>query len=69
MRYTRCALMPMILLACFCATARAASAKPLQVLFVGNSLTHVGNLLAVLESLASSNGKSLQAGMIVKGGR
>jgi hypothetical protein len=48
--------------------ASAASEKPLQVLFVGNSLTYVGNLPAVLESLASSNGKSLQAGMLVKGG-
>jgi len=48
--------------------ARAADEKPLHILFVGNSLTYVGNLPAVLESLASSNGKSLQADMIVKGG-
>lgn len=52
----------------FASSAGAATPKPLQVLFVGNSLTYVGNLPAVLESLASSNGKSLQADMIVKGG-
>lgn len=52
----------------FASGAGAATPKPVQVLFVGNSLTYVGNLPAVLESLASSNGKPLQAGMLVKGG-
>lgn len=46
----------------------AAPPKRLQVLFAGNSLTYVGNLPAVLESLAASSGKALQADMIVKGG-
>ena len=52
----------------FANSAVAAATKPLQVLFVGNSLTYVGNLPAVMEALAASNGKSLQADMIVKGG-
>lgn len=68
MRNTRYALILAALLACLCATAGAAGKKPLRVLFVGNSLTYVGNLPAVLESLASSNAKPLQADMLVKGG-
>lgn len=56
-------------LLCTCvAIADAAVPKPVQVLFVGNSLTYVGNLPAVLEALAADNGKSLQADMLVKGG-
>jgi hypothetical protein len=38
------------------------------LLFVGNSLTYVGNLPAVLDALAASNKKPLQSDMIVKGG-
>lgn len=52
----------------FASGASAAASKPLQVLFVGNSLTYVGNLPGVVEALAADNGKSLQVGMIVKGG-
>ncbi len=52
----------------FASVAVAAPPKHIQVLFVGNSLTYVGNLPAVLEALAASNGESLQADMIVKGG-
>jgi len=48
--------------------AMAAPPKTLHVLFVGNSLTYVGNLPAVLEALAAGGGKSLQAEMLVKGG-
>lgn len=68
MRNAHCAFTLAVLLACFCATARAAAPKTLHILFVGNSLTYVGNLPAVLESLAASNGKSLQADVIVQGG-
>lgn len=68
MRNTRYALILATLLACFCATARAASEKPLQILFVGNSLTYVGNLPAVLQALAAWNGHELQPDMLVKGG-
>jgi hypothetical protein len=53
----------------FAAMVSAAAPKqPVHVLFVGNSLTYVGNLPAVLEALATDNGKSLQADMLVKGG-
>ena len=52
----------------FANSAGAAAPQPLRVLFVGNSLTYVGNLPAVVEALAANNGKSLQADMIVKGG-
>jgi hypothetical protein len=52
----------------FANNAGAAAPKPLEVLFVGNSLTYVGNLPAVVEALAADNGKSLHADMIVKGG-
>jgi hypothetical protein len=68
MRSTRYVLVLAAILACFCSMARATGGTPLRVLFVGNSLTYVGNLPAVLESLASSNGKPLKADMIVKGG-
>jgi hypothetical protein len=44
------------------------SHSTLKVLFVGNSLTYVGNLPAVLDALAASNGKSIQSDMLVKGG-
>lgn len=42
--------------------------SPVRLLFVGNSLTYVGNLPAVLDALAASNKKPLQSDMIVKGG-
>lgn len=48
--------------------AGAATRQSVHVLFVGNSLTYVGNLPAVLEALAADNGKPLQADMLVKGG-
>lgn len=68
MRHARYALILAALLACLCTMARAADEKPLHVLFVGNSLTYVNNLPAVLEALSAGNGKSLQADMLVKGG-
>lgn len=62
-------LAALFVLSCvFANSAGAAPPQPLQVLFVGNSLTYVGNLPAVLEALASDNGKPLQADMLVKGG-
>lgn len=39
-----------------------------RVLFVGNSLTYVGNLPAVLEALGTSNGKAISTEMLVSGG-
>lgn len=41
---------------------------PTRVLFVGNSLIYVGNLPAVLQHLATTNHKSMEVDMIVKGG-
>lgn len=38
------------------------------ILFVGNSLTYVGNTPAVLDALAASNGVEVASDMIVKGG-
>lgn len=42
--------------------------SPVQVLFVGNSLTYTGNLPAVFDALAASNMKSTGSEMIVSGG-
>jgi len=38
------------------------------VLFVGNSLTYVGNVPAVLSALAAANGKPFPSDMIASGG-
>ncbi len=46
----------------------AAAEEAKRVLFVGNSLTYVGNVPAIVESLAAANGQHVQAKMIVKGG-
>jgi hypothetical protein len=68
MRSLRFALLLAALLACFCTTVRAAAPKSLQVLFVGNSLTYVGNLPAVFTALAANNGHAADADLLVKGG-
>lgn len=39
-----------------------------KVLFVGNSLTYVGNLPAVFDALCQANGQSCQSDMVVQGG-
>ncbi len=45
------------------------SPKPAdRVLFVGNSLTYVGNVPAVFSALAEANGNPIASDMIVKGG-
>lgn len=41
---------------------------PIRILFVGNSLTYVGNLPAVLEALSASNGRGVSVEMLVEGG-
>lgn len=62
------------LLASLCLVASLTCCAPVQqkratqVLFVGNSLTYVGNLPAVFDALAASNGKNVESDMIVKGG-
>jgi hypothetical protein len=50
-----------------CASMSRARAH-VHVLFVGNSLTYVGNLPAVLDALALANGRVVQSDMIVEGG-
>lgn len=42
--------------------------RPLSVLFVGNSLTYVGNTPAVLDALAAASGALVSSDMIVEGG-
>jgi hypothetical protein len=39
----------------------AAAGEPKRVFFVGNSLTYVGNVPAIVESLAGANGWYVQA--------
>jgi hypothetical protein len=68
MRNARHAVFLAALLACFCSMACATGEKPLRVLFVGNSLTYVGNLPAVFTALAVDNGHAAHADMLVKGG-
>lgn len=41
---------------------------PVRVLFVGNSLTYAGNLPAVVDAFAATNGQLVQSDMIAKGG-
>lgn len=65
-------LLPSIIIAVASVCASCASVQqsqiPLRLLFVGNSLTYVGNLPAVLDALAASREKAVQSDMIVKGG-
>lgn len=59
------------MLAALLATSIATSScsdKPTRVLFIGNSLTYVGNLPAVLESLCRNSTRKCTAEMIVEGG-
>ena len=63
-RIAACLLM---LLACGCAMGLG-TPHPVRVLFVGNSLTYVGNLPAVLEAQARAEGRSLSTQMLVQGG-
>jgi hypothetical protein len=55
-------------LACAACHASETEDRPAQVLFVGNSLTYVGNLPAVFSALAGSNGRQIRTDMIVRGG-
>ena len=48
--------------------SRQESVQPQRVLFVGNSLTYVGNLPAVYSALAADNGHTVHSDMIVRGG-
>lgn len=61
-------LLLLLLLLVFTVAAGAAPAERVQVLFVGNSLTYVGNLPAVFSALAKAGGHAVRADMLVKGG-
>lgn len=54
-----------VLLACAVGDPAPAAGK---VLFVGNSLTYVGNVPAVYSALSSANGRESPSDMIVRGG-
>ncbi len=55
-------------IACGTCAAAAQPDTPIRVLFVGNSITYVGNLPAVLNTLAASQHRFVRSDMIVRGG-
>jgi hypothetical protein len=59
--------LPFTTLPVSCAVAQTASA-PIRVLFLGNSLTYVGNLPAVFAAVCQASGHVCSVEMIVKGG-
>ena len=58
-----------LLLCAGLASAKDPPVKPTRVLFVGNSLTYVHNLPAVFTALAHSQGREVEAAMLVRGGQ
>ncbi|HET6913028.1 MAG TPA: hypothetical protein VFH71_06760 [Rhodanobacteraceae bacterium] len=66
--HRRILLATLALLGAFSFQFAIAAPPPVRILFVGNSLTYVGNLPAVLDALATANGRRVQSDMIVKGG-
>lgn len=54
--------------ACSPSNTAQTTAHSRSILFVGNSLTYVGNTPAVFDALATSNGLTVSSDMIVKGG-
>ena len=53
---------------CACGAKAPATAPPVRVLFVGNSLTYVGNTPAVFAALSSESSHPVASEMIVAGG-
>jgi hypothetical protein len=51
-----------------CAAVPSCTDRPSRVLFIGNSLTYVGNLPKVLEAVCDASGTKCEAEMIVEGG-
>lgn len=64
---TLASLLALLLCMAGCST-NAPAAKRERVLFVGNSLTYVGNLPAVFSAVANANGRAVASDMIVRGG-
>ncbi len=61
----------LLLLLLSCANACAGTpgpSQPQRILFVGNSLTYVGNLPATFAAMANANGHTVHSAMIVQGG-
>jgi len=50
------------------ATLASCASQPARILFLGNSLTYVGNLPEVLKTLCRSSGRNCNTEMIVEGG-
>lgn len=67
MRFRAVALL-LVLLASTASCAETSDHAPQRVLFVGNSLTYVGNTPAVYAALASRGGRPTRSDMIVRGG-
>lgn len=61
-------LAPAVLLICASCNTLTSPDRTERVLFVGNSLTYVGNVPAVFSALAAANGKPFASDMIVRGG-
>ena len=57
-----------MLLICTSCSVQSSPGPSERVLFVGNSLTYVGNAPAVFSALAEANGKPIASDMIVRGG-
>lgn len=67
MRVLWCIFLALALAWLPCEAARVPH-RSLSVLFVGNSLTYVGNTPAVLDALAAASGTLVSSDMIVEGG-
>lgn len=57
-----------VLIAALCSASARNHEASFQVLFVGNSLTYVGNTPAVFNALAAANGRPAASDMLVEGG-
>lgn len=57
-----------VMLLSLAGTGNAAGSDPRRILFIGNSLTYVGNLPAVFTALSAGNGHPVHTDMLVKGG-
>ncbi len=68
MRAPWCLLLALASLASCSSEGGGASKPRFEVLFVGNSLTYVGNTPAVFDALATANGSAVASDMIVSGG-
>ncbi len=58
----------LLLMLAFAVPVTAAEPPPQRVLFVGNSLTYVGNLPATFAALVNASGQPVDSHMIVRGG-